>query len=182
MMDDTTISRSEKWRLRWQRWRRAARSGILFALGVLAAILAMWLYHLANPGTPPLTANDVNQAINQVLASATPGPAYSETVYKAIQPSLVLIQSQMTQSTNGEYALGTGTVVDAAGDVLTALHVVDGAVKIQVTFADGTQSTATISNKQPDNDIAVLKPDHLPAQVIPAVLGNPSAMQVGDEA
>ncbi|HEX2696195.1 MAG TPA: trypsin-like peptidase domain-containing protein, partial [Anaerolineales bacterium] len=32
------------------------------------------------------------------------------------------------------------------------------------------------------NDIAVLAPSQLPATVVPAVLGNPAAMHVGDEA
>ncbi len=56
------------------------------------------------------------------------------------------------------------------------------AVEIQVTFADGTQSSAQVASTQPENDIAVLKPDQLPELLVPAVLGNPNAMQVGDEA
>ena len=79
-------------------------------------------------------------------------------------------------------SLGTGTIVDANGDILTSLHVVANATTIQVTFADGTNSSATMATQQPQNDIAVLKADKLPAQVVPAVLGNPNAMHVGDEA
>jgi S1-C subfamily serine protease len=60
--------------------------------------------------------------------------------------------------------------------------VVANATDIQVTFADGTTSSASVATQQPQNDIAVLKADKLPAQVIPAVLGNPNAMHVGDEA
>lgn len=159
------------------------RSGILFVLGVLATLLALWIYRQINPATPPLTPADVSTAINQAMASATPLPPNSEIVYKIIQPSLVLIQSQMDpQKSDHQYSLGTGTIVDAAGDILTSLHVVDGAKTIELTFADGTQTTATVTNTQPENDIAVLKPDKLPAQVVPAVLGNPGAMEVGDEA
>jgi len=39
-----------------------------------------------------------------------------------------------------------------------------------------------VTTSQPENDIAVLSPDRLPAQLVPAVLGNPNAMQVGDDA
>jgi S1-C subfamily serine protease len=60
--------------------------------------------------------------------------------------------------------------------------VVANATSIQVTFADGTTSSASVATQQPDNDIAVLKADKLPAEIIPAVLGNPNAMHVGDEA
>ena len=182
-MDEPTNTRSKNWRQRLQGWRGMVRSGLLFALGILAAVVGLWLYHLVNPGTPPLTSNDVSTAINQAMGSATPAPPDSEAVYKIIQPSLVLIQSEMPPSGNTqEFSLGTGTIVDTAGDILTSLHVVDGASKIHLTFADGTQSTATITTKQPENDIAVLQPDNPPAQVVPAVLGNPSSMQVGDDA
>jgi S1-C subfamily serine protease len=182
-MDQPSASRSEIWRRRLLRLRASLRSAILFVLGVLAAVLVLWLYHLITPSPHQLTSNDVSTAVNQVLASATPPRAYSEGVYQIIQPSLVLIQSQ-AQGTNGntDYSLGTGTIIDAAGDILTSLHVVANAASIQLTFADGTQSTATVATKQPENDIAVLKPDNPPAQIVPAVLGNPNAMQVGDEA
>jgi S1-C subfamily serine protease len=95
----------------------------------------------------------------------------------------VLIQSKLP-GTDGksEDSLGTGTIVNANGDILTSLHVVANATSIQVTFADGTSSTATIATQQPQNDVAVLKADKLPAQFVPAVLGNPNAMRVGDEA
>ena len=36
--------------------------------------------------------------------------------------------------------------------------------------------------RQPENDTAVLRADQPPAQLVPATLGNPNAMRVGDEA
>ena len=182
-MDEPSASRSEIWRQRLQRLRGSFRSVLLFAFGILATVIGLWLYHLIIPSPTPLTSYDVSTAVNQALASATPPPAYSEAVYQVIQPSLVLIQSK-TSGTDGntDYSLGTGTIIDANGDILTSLHVVANAASIQLTFADGTQSTATVATKQPENDIAVLKPDNPPAQIVPAVLGNPRAMQVGDEA
>ena len=73
-------------------------------------------------------------------------------------------------------------VIDAAGDILTSLHVVKGAARILVTFADGTQSNAEIIVEQPENDIAVLQALDPPLSIFPAVLGNPNSMRVGDEA
>jgi len=162
-----------------QRLRISARSLSLFLLGILAALFGFWLYHLITPSTPPLTSNDVNAAVQAALASATPPPAYSEIVYQIIRPSLVLIQSP---NADGEISLGSGTIIDANGDILTSLHVVNGAKSIQLNFADGTQSSASVVNTQPDIDIAVLKADKPPAQIVPAVLGNPNSMQVGDDA
>jgi S1-C subfamily serine protease len=64
-------------------------------------------------------------------------------------------------------------VVNAAGSVLTALHVVDGADRIQVEFADGTRAAATVTVSRPEHDIAVLAVDRLPEVVVPAVLAGP---------
>lgn len=182
-MDEPSVSRSELWRQRLKKLRKGLRGFLLFVLGVAATLTALLIYHLLTPGTPQLTTNDVSTAVNQVLASATPPAPFAEAVYAIIQPSLVLIQSKLP-GTDGKSddSLGTGTIVDANGDILTSLHVVANATSIQVTFADGTSSSASIATQQPANDIAVLKADKLPAQVVPAVLGNPNAMRVGDEA
>jgi S1-C subfamily serine protease len=148
-----------------------------------AVLIGLLLYHLLTPSPHQLTTDDVSTAVSQVLASATPAPPFSEGVYQIIQPSLVLIQSKLS-GTEGtiDDSLGTGTLIDANGDILTSLHVVVNATAIQVTFADGTTSSAKVATQQPENDIAVLKADKLPAQVVPAVLGNPNAMRVGDQA
>ena len=182
-MDEPTVSKSELWRQRWQRFRRDLRGVALFILGVAAALTGLLLYNLLTPNPNQLTANDVSTAVNQVLASATPPPPFSEGVYQIIQPSLVLIEAKIP-GTDGttEDSLGTGTVIDASGDILTSLHVVKDASNIQLTFADGTKSTATVANQKPENDMAVLKAATPPAQIVPATLGNPKAMQVGDEA
>jgi S1-C subfamily serine protease len=180
-MDEPRPTQSEIWRKRLQKLRTGVRAFSIFILGILAALIGFWLYHLISPGTPPLTSNDVNSAINAALASATPPPPYSEVVYQIIRPSLVLIQSQ-SERADGTYSLGSGTIIDTNGDILTSLHVVDGAKSIQLTFADGTQSSAIVVTTQPDIDIAVLKANNPPAEIIPAVLGNPNAMQVGDDA
>jgi serine protease Do len=91
---------------------------------------------------------------------------------------LILIQTHDTT----ENGLGSGVIIDDAGDILTSLHVVANATDIQVTFADGSKSQARVTTTQPENDIAVLSPNRPPAQIVPAVLGNPNEMQVGDDA
>ena len=73
-------------------------------------------------------------------------------------------------------------IIDDRGDILTSLHVVEDATEIKVTFADGTESSATVAAKQEENDIAVLRASKLPTGLPPAILGNPNAMRVGDEA
>jgi S1-C subfamily serine protease len=154
-----------------------------FAAGVLATFLAIAAYGAVNPAPKPLSRGDVASAIAQVLASQTPGPAVSELVYEAVRPSLVLIETDGTDA-QGQPAggLGSGVVVTADGEVLTALHVVADATAIRLTFADGTTSTATVIARQPENDIAVLQPASVPAGVRPATLGNPGSVRIGSDA
>jgi S1-C subfamily serine protease len=151
--------------------------------GVLAVLLALMLYQVLFPGRPPLTTQDVTRTVNEVLASATPPPPYSRSVYQVIQPSLVLIQTRSDQDTEDPVeGLGSGVVVNGAGDVLTALHVIGDATEIRLTFADGSESDAVVKLRQPNSDIAVLGAANPPADLVPATLGNPGALRVGDDA
>jgi len=117
------------------------------------------------------------------MASATPSSPYSAQVYQAILPSLVLIQTQReNDEEDGGFGVGSGVVINKSGDILTALHVVADATEIEVLFADGSQITAEIVSAEPENDIAVLHPNQPPGLIVPAILGNPGAMRVGDQA
>lgn len=165
--------------------RRAAawlRARGPFASGTVAALLAIWLYGMLLPGPQPLTQRDVRDTVDEVLASITPGPARSQLVYAVAQHSIVLVATERGLADQADGGFGTGVVVDAQGDILTSLHIVDEAHSIEVTFADGTQSAAEIVAAEPDQDIAVLRTDQLPDVLVPAVLGDPGAVHVGDEA
>jgi S1-C subfamily serine protease len=117
------------------------------------------------------------------MASATPPPPYSAQVYQAILPSLVFIHTQRENAAEDEgFGVGSGVVINESGDILTALHVVAGATEIEILFADGSRATAEIVSAEQENDIAVLHPNQPPELIVPAILGNPGAMRIGDEA
>ena len=85
-------------------WRRpgGGRVGMLapFGIGVVATLAVVLLYGLLNPSTPPPTRSEVQQAIASALASVTPPPAFAQTVYQAVQPSLVLIETTGVHGTD----------------------------------------------------------------------------------
>jgi S1-C subfamily serine protease len=174
---------SERPESRLSRLRVRVRRVAPFASGVLAGMAALVLYNIIFPGPHQLTEQELNDTVAKAMASATPAPAYSARVYSIIQPSLVLIQTQ-SPGENGEqeHGLGSGVIVNDAGNILTSLHVVADATTIALTFADGTRSGAQVIARVPENDIAVLAPSQLPPVLVPAILGNPDAMHVGDEA
>jgi S1-C subfamily serine protease len=166
-----------------RRIRTGSRRASPFVAGIVAAFLAIIVYGLLNPPARPLTTRDVREAVASALASQTPGPPQGELVYAAVRPSIVLIETDAVDSNGSDSSgLGTGVVVNDAGAVLTALHVVSDATKITVTYPDGSKSTAEIASQQSDTDIAVLQPDSPPAGVIPATLGNPDSMRIGSDA
>jgi S1-C subfamily serine protease len=164
---------------------RGARLGP-FAIGAAVTLCAVLLYSLLARSTPPLTQGQVDEAIASALASVTPPPAFSQTVYQAVQPSLVLVQTTgadgAARTEDPHAGLGSGVVVSIFGDILTSLHVVDGAASIKLTFADGSTSPGVVTATQPDHDIAVLRASRAPVGLTPATLGNPASVRQGSEA
>lgn len=171
-----------------------------FVSGAVGALVILLLYSLLNPPLQPLTTRDVENTVAQAMASATPRPAVSAQVYAIIRPSLVVIDTNLNAGPGEEAVkfvpdltgsglsfvqgdgVSTGVIVNDSGAILTSLHAVASAPDIQVTFADGTQATAQIVSTLSEDDVAVLQTDILPPKFVPAVLGNPGAMRIGDEA
>jgi len=109
----------------------------------------------------------------------TPIPAISE-VYAKVAPSVVQIRSTKADGTASE--LGSGVVIDDAGDILTALHVVQNARDLTVVFADGTLSRAVVIAELAQSDIAAIRALNPSPQLVAATLGDPSRVRVGDDA
>jgi S1-C subfamily serine protease len=162
-------------RIHWQ-------SFALVGIGVLIAFAVLLAYNTILSPQPRITQRDVSTAIARAMASATPPPAVAARVYDVIWPSVVLINTHAEKDDKPDEGHGSGVVLDDRGTILTSLHVVQGADQIEVTFADNTHSKATIAGTLGDKDIAVLTTETPPTTVVPATLGNPNSLQVGDEA
>jgi S1-C subfamily serine protease len=156
---------------------------VLALVIVLAMCAALVITNLRISSRPDLSTSDVNaiadQKANSAISQLQSQPPAAVTSYDVVRAGLVLIEAQH-KGAPGTEDLGTGVIVDARGDILTALHVVNGASAIKVTFADGTMSAASIQTSDPTHDIAVLAAERLPAVIVPAVLGG--SPQIGDEA
>jgi S1-C subfamily serine protease len=164
------------------RSRRRRRRVLLYVAVAVVAVLGLGVWWLWPAGPPPLTPADVDKAVQHGLQQAQEQqrntPPDATIADRTITPSLVVVTAQRADPGNIDTRLGSGVVINAAGAVLTALHVVDGANRIQLGFADGTTSGATVLVTKPDSDIAVLAPDRLPDLVVPAVMAGPPP--VGD--
>ena len=94
-----------------------------------------------------------------------------------VQPSVVSIH---TGSRQGE-AAGSGIVLDEEGLVLTNAHVIEGATRIEVDFADGQSLEARVIGTAPKSDVAIVRASGLDGPSVPAELGSSSDLLVGDE-
>jgi S1-C subfamily serine protease len=136
------------------------------ALAAPALLLAISLAPVPNP--------------DLARPAPTPTPLVSE-VYAKVAPAVV--QIRLTKPDGGRVEAGSGVLIDEAGTILTALHVVQNTRNITVAFSDGTESRAVIIAENPENDIAALRAvDPMPPQVVPATLGSPSSIRIGDAA
>ncbi|MDO8376091.1 MAG: trypsin-like peptidase domain-containing protein, partial [Aquabacterium sp.] len=77
-------------------------------------------------------------------------------------------------------SVGTGVVIVDKGLILTNLHVVEGAARITVTFADGSQSEARVVSLQPENDLAVLQALTIPDDLHAATMRSTGGLAPGD--
>ena len=75
--------------------------------------------------------------------------------------------------------IGSGTVLDKEGHILTNFHVIDGAQQVDVTLASGNTYAAELVGKDKTDDIAVLKIDAPTDELHPIVWGDSSDLKVG---
>ncbi len=152
----------------------------LVALFVVILLLSLILWRTFRAGEQQLPPVDVESAVAEALDSLTSNPSVSAQVYQAILPSLVVVQTDKAGEEN-TFGIGSGVVINRDANVLTALHVIEDSGEIELGFADGTRTSATVASVDRERDIAVLAPAALPGLVLPATIGNAAALRVGDE-
>jgi S1-C subfamily serine protease len=156
---------------------------------------------LARGAWPPadagFTQDDIDAAVTRSLSTTTL-PSQAARAYEVIRPSVVLVQAvpepgqtdgkgtpraaaRPDRAGPGEPgSVGTGVVIVDKGLILTNLHVVAGARRIRITFADGFESEATMVGAQPENDLAVLQARSIPDDLVAAAMRSSADLAVGD--
>jgi serine protease Do len=75
---------------------------------------------------------------------------------------------------------GSGVVMDARGDIVTNRHVVSGATNVKVTFSDGREFAAKTLGMDSETDVAVIRLDAPPRDLVAARLGDDDKLEVGE--
>jgi len=161
------------------------------ALGLLLAT-GLALNALRTPALPALTMAQIDKAMRQSI-DEKPLTAPSAKAYRTIIASVVRVVGLMSDDDDGkdafdtkkilpfERGVGSGVVIIDNGTILTNLHVVSGAKRVRVTFADGTESDAIVISTQPENDLAVLRAKTIPDDLEAATMRSTADLAPGDE-
>jgi 2-alkenal reductase len=98
-------------------------------------------------------------------------------LYERVNPGVVTI-IVATPNASGS---GSGFVYDKEGHILTNYHVVEGAETIEVDFTDGNKVYGEVIATDLDSDLAVIKGNLPPEELVPLPLGDSDALKVGDQ-
>ncbi len=106
-------------------------------------------------------------------------------VYDYVHRSVVHINTQVRQVDRFLFldyeseGTGAGSVIDRQGHILTNLHVVEEADRVEVTLYSGTSYPARLVGHDALHDVAILKIDATADELFPLPLGDSSALRVG---
>ncbi len=102
--------------------------------------------------------------------------AYSTTVIRVAEtvgPSVAAVTVRTPRGTGA----GSATVISTDGHLLTSAHVVEGADRVELAFADGSEARARVIGRDPLSDLAVLHADDPTPPPVP--FGDAAGLRVG---
>ena len=169
-------------RFQWRSFYTRHARLLWVAAGGLLALFLVFTYAAITPSTRQITQDDIRAAVLYTLENNTlPSPAAK--AYEVIRPSIVRVRG-LESDEDGEdieKSVGTGVVIVDTGIILTNLHVVNGAKRVQVVFADGLESDATITGARPEHDLAVLQAQTIPDDLFAATMRSTADLALGDQ-
>jgi S1-C subfamily serine protease len=102
--------------------------------------------------------------------------AYSTTVIRVAETVSPSVAAVAVRTPRGGGA-GSATVITDAGHLLTSAHVVEGATRVDLAFADGSESAARVVGRDPLSDLAVLRATDATPPPVP--FGDAARLRVG---
>lgn len=163
-------------------WLARNRTPLLAALGGLALIGALILHARLAPVPQPMTQETIDAAVLRSLQTAAL-PSAATKAHEVIRRSVVRVRGYGPGKDDGEESeqnVGTGVVILETGKILTNMHVVAGAERIGVVFADGSESEASVTGIRPEHDLAVLQAKTLPDDLPAATMTTTGGLLPGD--
>jgi S1-C subfamily serine protease len=170
-------------RLRTALTRAAVHPGVMWAvLALLGFLLLASLWQGGPLAARALTQKDIDAAVLRTLSTQNIPSAAARAAEK-IRPAVVRVMSYVRnkKGESVEHGVGTGVVILDKGTILTNLHVVQSAQTIRLVFADGSESGASLTGVQAENDLAVLQAHTIPDDLHAATLRSTNDLVPGDQ-
>ena len=79
-----------------------------------------------------------------------------------------------------QHGTGSGVILDGSGNIVTNRHVVSRATKVSVTLADGRELAARLVGADSQTDVAVVRLETPPKNLVAARLGDSDKLDVGE--
>ena len=177
------------WRARLRKRLGRHERPLLFFAGALFAGVLLLAGRASVQVPRELTQDDIDAAVIRTFETK-PLPSRAAIAYETVRPSVVAVRGLVPDPKKKdkdpdknlvEQSIGTGVVIVDKGIILTNLHVVAGAKKVMVTFADGLESEASVIGVQPQDDLAVLRAHTIPDDLMAATMGTTQGLEAGSE-
>jgi S1-C subfamily serine protease len=172
-------------------WRTLLPVAVVAAvLGCVASVAVISAFDLGGGHTTTVVQQSPLQG-RDASGGTTESGLTPREIYRRAAPGVVFIRAQVVQRASSPFdfgfpqeqrgeATGSGFVVDRDGTILTNAHVVAGATKVSVQFADKQVLDARVLGSDESTDLAVLKVSPHGHRLTTVPLGTSRTVQVGD--
>lgn len=161
-----------------------AGNGAVIGGGMAALAVAILVAVLALQGTTSTQVAETNvepvAETTSILESPKPSELTLVDIFEMSESGVVQITVQRDEAMNGTGSVGSGIVYTKLGHIVTNAHVVEDAVKIEVTFLDGRAYIAEIVGADQHTDLAVVRVDADPELLTPLRMGDSGTLKVGE--
>ncbi len=178
MANDEQLSRVPRY--------RSSGVGWPFVLLVLLAAFAIWRFSetrqtpLLDPDAQPRTVTPRGDLAADEIATIE--------LFERVSPSVVhivsidkVVNSMTLDPFEIPRGIGSGVVWNKDGYIVTNYHVIKDAEGARITLSDGTMLKSKLVGTAPDQDLAVLKVETLPENLLPMEIGQSDDLAVGQK-
>lgn len=156
--------------------------GMLLTAVVVSVLAGLVLGLMLSRGSG-LSAKQIEAFVQESIDASRPLTAAD--AYETLRRSVVRVRGyakaeKVEGEEEPEFNVGTGVVIKDSGIILTNLHVVFGARRVEVVFEDGTVSEASVTGVRAEHDLAVLQAKTLPDDLEAATMASTANLAPGD--
>jgi len=170
-------------------YRLSARQILLIALisALFAAGMVAVIDRISNRFQPSTAAFTEATPAGITDPSVSTDEQNNIEVYRTLSPGVVFIHStsyarDFLGFVEPQEGSGSGSIIDAQGNILTNYHVIEGAQKLSVSLGGQKDYAARIVGGDPDTDLAVIRLIEKPAGPLTVVpLGDSDKLIVGQK-